>query len=89
MNTKNNVDEIKDPNIMEPRKGVINKESDDIKIEDKIDPSTVPTKSPSSSKFIHITKKKNILTNNMNKNNNKNRFDSADYCLKKQGEKKN
>ncbi|ARF11966.1 hypothetical protein Klosneuvirus_3_101 [Klosneuvirus KNV1] len=86
-NPKNNLDRIKEPDVVEPKEEV--KKEELVDIEDiKIDPSTLPIKQSSASKFVHITKKKNIVMHNINKNNDKKRFDSSDYYMKKQAEKK-
>ena len=65
------------------------KKLEEIKLEDsKIDSTTVPAKQSSASKFVHITKKKNIVVHTMSKNDHKKRFDSSDYYMKKHNEKK-
>lgn len=56
-----------------------NKESSKEQKEDKIDSSNIEQKQTSADKFAHIIKKKNIIGHNLNKNNNKKRFDSSDY----------
>jgi len=90
-NPKNKLEETKEPDVIEPKEEIKEEVKKDelVDIEDiKIDASALPIKQSSASKFIHITKKKNIVMHNMNKNNDKKRFDSSDYYMKKQAEKK-
>ena len=63
-------------------------EKSEDKSEEKIDGTNLQQKQSSANKFLHITKKKNIIAHNLNKNNDKKRFDSSDYYMKKHAEKK-
>ena len=66
------------------------KSEDKMELEDiKLNATSLPVKQSSAEKFIHITKKKNIVIHTMNKDNHKKRFDSSDYYMKKHAEKKN